>query len=78
MPMFYKPGEYRINQKNEWLSESTGLPLLPGDLAALEVCCDPSDISPIETHGKQIVSQNREIVSMGGVKKLYKSAVVRI
>lgn len=78
MPMFYKPGEYRINQKNEWLSESTGLPLRPGDLAALEVCCDPSDISHIETHGKQIVSQNREIVSMGGVKKLYKSAVVWI
>lgn len=76
--MFYKPGEYRINQKNEWLSESTGLPLRPGDLAALESYCDPNDISTIETYGKEIVSQNREIVSVGGVKKLYKSAIVRI
>lgn len=76
--MFYKPGEYRINQENEFVSASTGLPLKPGDLAALEALCDTSDISPIETYGKEIVSQSREVVVVDGVKKLYKSAVVRI
>lgn len=78
MPMFYKPGEYRINQENEFISASTGLPLKPGDLVALEAFCDANDISPIETYGKEIVSQNREVVVVNGVKKLYKSAVVRI
>ena len=78
MPMFYKPGEYRINQENKFFSTSTGLPLNPGDLAALETVCDVNDISPIETYGKEIVSQNRELTVVGGVKKLYKSAVVRI
>lgn len=76
--MFYKPGEYRINQENEFISASTGLPMKPGDLAALEAVCDTSDISPIETYGKEIVSQSREVVVVDGVKKLYKSAVVRI
>lgn len=76
--MFYKPGEYRINQENEFVSASTGLPLKPDDLAALEALCDTSDISPIETYGKEIVSQSREVVVVDGVKKLYKSAVVRI
>lgn len=76
--MFYKPGEYRINQENEFISASTGLPLDSGDLAALEAVCDVNDISPIETYGREIVSQNREVVVVGGVKKLYKSAVVRI
>lgn len=76
--MFYKPGEYRINQENEFVSASTGLPLKPGDLAALEALCDTSDISPIETYGKEIVSQSREVVVVDGVKKLYKSSVVRI
>lgn len=33
--MFYKPGEYPINQENELISASTGLPLKPGDLVAL-------------------------------------------
>lgn len=76
--MFYKPGEYRINQENEFISLSTGLPLNQGDLAALEAVCDVNDISPIETYEKKIVSQNREVVTVDGVKKLYKSAVVRI
>lgn len=76
--MFYKPGEYRINQENEFVSASTGLPLEPGDLAALEAVCGANDISTIETYGKEIVSQNREVVVVDGVKKLYKSAVVRI
>lgn len=76
--MFYKPGEYQINQENEFISASTGLPLKPGDLAALEDFCDTSDISPIETYRKEIVSQSREVVVVNGVKKLYKSAVVRI
>lgn len=76
--MFYKPGEYRINQENEFISDSTGLPLNPGDLAALEAFCDVNDISPIETYGKEIVSQNREVVVLDGWRKLYKSAVVRI
>lgn len=76
--MFYKPGEYRINQENEFISASIELPLKPGDLAALEAFCDTSDISPIETYGKEIVSQSREVVVVDGVKKLYKSAVVRI
>lgn len=78
IPMFYKPGEYRINQENEFISASTGLSLDSGDLAALEAVCDVNDISPIETYGREIVSQNREVVVVGGVKKLYKSAVVRI
>ena len=76
--MFYKPGEYRINQENEFISDSTGLPLKPGDLVALEAFYDTSDISPIETYGKEIVSQNREVVVVDGVKKLYKSAILRI
>ena len=76
--MFYKPGEYRINQENEFISASTGLPLKLGDLAALEAFCDVSDISPTESYGKEIVSQNREVVVVNGVKKLYKSAVLQI
>ena len=76
--MFYKAGEYRINQENEFVSASTGLPLKPSDLVALEAVCDANDISPIETYGKEIVSQNREVTVVDGVKKLYKSAVVRI
>lgn len=76
--MFYKPGEYRINQENEFISTSTGLSLKPGDLAALEAFCDVNDISPIETHGKEIVSQSREVVTVNGVKKLYKSAILKI
>lgn len=77
--MFYKPGEYRINQENEFISASTGLPLKPGDLAALEAFCDANDISPINfSYGGKIVSQNREVVVVNGVKKLYKSAVVQI
>lgn len=76
--MFYKPGEYRINQENEFISASTGLPLKPGDLVALEAFCATSDISPIKAYGKEIVSQSREVVVVDGVKKLYKSAVVRI
>ena len=70
MPMFYKPGEYRINQENEFISASTGLPL--------EAFCDANDISPIKSYGGKIVSQNREVVVVDGMKKLYKSAVVRI
>lgn len=76
--MFYKPGEYRINQENEFISALTGLPLKPGDLVALEAVCEVNNISPIEIYGKEIVSQNREVVVVNGVKKLYKSAVVRI
>lgn len=76
--MFYKPGEYRINQENEFISASTGLPLKPGDLVALEAVCEVNNISPIEIYGKEIVSQSREVVVVNGVKKLYKSAVVRI
>ena len=76
--MFYKPGEYRINQENEFISTSTGLPLKPGDLVALEAVCEVNNISPIEIYGKEIVSQSREVVVVNGVKKLYKSAVVRI
>lgn len=76
--MSYKPGEYRINQENEFISASTGLPLKPGDLVALEAVCEVNNISPIEIYGKEIVSQNREVVVVNGVKKLYKSAVVRI
>ena len=76
--MFYKPGEYRINQENEFISASTGLPLKPGDLVGLEAFCDANDISPIKSYGKEIVSQNREVVVVDGMKKLYKSAVVRI
>ena len=57
---------------------STGLPLKPGDLVALEAFCDANDISPIKSYGRKIVSQNREVVVVNGVKKLYKSAVVRI
>lgn len=76
--MFYKPGEYRINQENEFISASTGLPLKPGNLVSLEAFCDANDISPIKSYGGKIVSQNREVVVVDGMKKLYKSAVVRI
>ena len=76
--MCYKPGEYRINQENEFISASTGLPLKPGDLVALEAVCEVNNISPIKSYGKEIVSQNREVVVVNGVKKLYKSAVVQI
>lgn len=77
--MFYKPGEYRINQENKFISASTGLPLKPGDLVALEAFCDANDISPIkQPYGKEIISQSREVVVVNGVKKLYKSAVVQI
>lgn len=76
--MFYKPGEYRINQENEFISASTGLPLKPGDLVALEAVCEVNNISPTATYGKEIVSQSREVVVVNGVKKLYKSAVVQI
>lgn len=50
--MFYKPGEYRINQENEFIPASTGLPLKPGDLVALEAFCDANDISPIKSYKK--------------------------
>ena len=76
--MFYKPGEYRINQENKFISASTGLPLKPGDLVALEAFCDANDISPIKPYGKEIISQSREVVIVDGMQKLYKSAVVRI
>ena len=75
---FYKPGEYIITASGEFLSAKTGLPLQPGDLAALEAYCDPFDISPIETYGKQILSQNREAITQNGEKLLYKSAVIKI
>ena len=54
------------------------MPLKPGDLVALEAVCEVNNISPIEIYGKEIVSQNREVVVVNGVKKLYKSAVVQI
>lgn len=76
--MFFKPGEYRINQENEFISASTGLPLKPGDLVALEAVCEVNNISPIKSYGKEIISQSREVVVVDGMKKLYKSAVVRI
>lgn len=64
--MFYKPGEYRINQENEFISASTGLPLKPGDLVSLEAFCDANDISPIKSYGGKIVSQNRPNVDGSG------------
>lgn len=76
--MFFKPGEYRINQENEFISASTGLPLKPGDLVALEAVCEVNNISPVKSYGKEIISQSREVVVVDGMKKLYKSAVVRI
>lgn len=76
--MFYKPGEYRINQENEFISASTGLPLKPGDLAGLTAYCEPNDISPAENYGKEVVSMHREVVTLDGKKILYKGAVVRI
>lgn len=75
---FYKPGEHIITASGEFLSAKTGLPLQKGDLAALEAYCDPFDISPIETYGKQILSQNREAITHNGEKLLYKSAVIKI
>ena len=76
--MFYKPGEYTVTETGEFLNTKTGQPLQKGDLAALNAYCDPSDISPIETYGKQPLSQYREYVNLNGEKLLYKSAVIKI
>lgn len=75
--MFYKPGEYEIRD-GVFYSTGTGEPLNSGDLAGLTAYCEPNDISPIETYGKDVVSMHREVVTLGGKKILYKGAVVRI
>lgn len=75
--MFYKPGEYEI-KGGEFFSAKTGEPLNSGDLAGLVAYCEPNDISPVETYGKEVVSMHREVVTLDGKKILYKGAVVRI
>ena len=75
--MFYKPGEYEI-KGGEFFSAKSGEPLNSGDLAGLTAYCDPNDISPIETYGKEVVSMYREITTLENKKMLYKSAVIRI
>ncbi len=75
--MFYKPGEYEI-KGGEFFSAKSGEPLNSGDLVGLVSYCEPDDISPIETYGKEVVSMYREITTLENKKMLYKSAVVRI
>ena len=75
--MFYKPGEYEI-KGGEFFSAKSGEPLNSGDLVGLVSYCEPEDISPIETYGKEVVSMYREITTLENKKMLYKSAVVRI
>ena len=75
--MFYKPGEYEI-KGGEFFSAKSGKPLNSGDLAGLTAYCDPNDISPIETYGKEVVSMYRELTTLENKKMLYKSAVIRI
>ncbi len=75
--MFYKPGEYEI-KGGEFFSAKSGEPLNSGDLVGLVSYCEPDDISPIETYGKEVVSMYREITTLENKKMLYKSAVIRI
>ncbi len=75
--MFYKPGEYEI-KGGEFFSAKSGEPLNSGDLAGLVAYCEPNDISPIETYGKEVVSMYRELTTLENKKMLYKSAVIRI
>lgn len=75
--MFYKPGEYEI-KGGEFFSATSGKPLNSGDLVGLVSYCEPNDISPVETYGKEVVSMHREVVTLNGKKILYKGAVVRI
>lgn len=75
--MFYKPGEYEI-KGGEFFSAKSGEPLNSGDLVGLVSYCEPDDISPIETYGKEVVSMYRELTTLENKKMLYKSAVIRI
>lgn len=75
--MFYKPGEYEI-KGGEFFSATSGQPLNSGDLVGLVAYCDPDDISPIGTYGKEVVSMYRELTTLENKKMLYKSAVIRI
>lgn len=75
--MFYKPGEYEIRD-GVFYSAGTGKPLNSGDMAGLVAYCEPNDISPIETYGKEVVSIYRELTTLENKKTLYKSAVIKI
>jgi hypothetical protein len=75
--MFYKPGEYEI-KGGEFFSAKSGEPLNSGDLVGLVSYCEPDDISPIETYGKEVMSIYREAATLDGKATLYKSAVIKI
>ena len=74
--MFYDQRDYTIIN-GQFILNSTKQPMKPGDLAAIQEYSDPDDIG-LETYGKEIVAQNREIVEKGGKKQLCKVAIVRI
>lgn len=75
--MFYDQRDYTIIN-GQFILNSTKQPMKPGDMAAIHVYSAPDDISGVETYGKEIVAQNREIVEKGGKKQLCKVAIVRI
>ena len=75
--MFYDHREYTI-QNGKFIVNKTGLPMEPGDLAAMHAYSDPSHTLDLETYGHEIVAQNQELVEKDGRKQLCKVAIVRI
>lgn len=74
--MFYDQRDYTIIN-GQFILNSTKQPMKPGDLAAIQEYSAPDDIG-LETYGKEIVAQNREIVEKDGKTQLCKVAIVRI
>lgn len=74
--MFYDHNEYTIIG-GQFIVNKTNKPMETGDMAAIHVYSDPDDIG-LETYGKEIVAQNREIVEKDGKTQLCKVAIVRI
>lgn len=75
--MFYDHNEYTVIG-GQFIVNKTNKPMEPGDMAALLAYSDPDDISGLDTYGKELVAQNRELVEKDGKKQLCKSAIVRI
>lgn len=75
--MFYDHNEYTIIG-GQFIVNKTNKPMNPGDMAAIHAYSEPDDISGLETYGKEIVAQNRELVEKDGKTQLCKVAIVRI